>query len=91
MEWTKVQLSEVEEWSKHGFTIQEISIALDLQEEMLRNEYLSKTDFYKAYQKCVLTTELAVRKSVIRLAEMGHVQAQSAARKIRTSQKINDE
>ncbi len=90
MIWTNEMLSEVEEWAKHGFTITEIALALDLDEDQLQTEFLAQSDFFKAYKKGQLTSALDMRKSVFDLAGKGHSDSQKRAQTYLNKQKSID-
>jgi hypothetical protein len=85
------QLEEVTEMTKVGFEISKIAIILEVDESILKTQFLDKKEFYKAYKKGQLLAELSVRKSVFDLAGRGHSEAQKSAQKYLINQVTADE
>lgn len=66
---------DIERYGSVRFSIEQIAIVLEVDSKKLKKEYDKKSDFYKAYQKGYLVTELQIREKVIKLANDGSTPA----------------
>lgn len=80
MNLSEEQLSEIEEMAGLFFRVEDIADNLELSmeelEDLLLDVHLKQGDFYKAYRRGWLTSEVKLRKAIEKAAENGSNPAQ---------------
>lgn len=71
----KYSTEDIERYGSVRFSIEQIALVLEVDIKKLQKEFEKKGDFYKAYQKGYLVTELKIREKVIKLADDGSTPA----------------
>jgi len=82
-------LKEIEDLAGLNYTPAQIALIMGFEDADVRQWMEDEaSDFFRAFQKGFYTTDIALRKSIFKLADAGSSPAQSLARKIQEENEL---